>query len=252
MKFIRIILYKILGTGNYVNFVSYLYLQMVKLGLLKNKYPELFFLKNLIKPCDTCIDIGANVGYYSFFMLKHMGNSGKLYAIEPVEMFRRIWQKRIPKSKKAQYTLFPYALGEENVKVTMGTPSINGVVHHGMTKIIDKIADNIVAAHEVEMRIPDELFENIPNINFLKIDVEGYESIVFDNMHKTIKRTLPIIQAELSGKQNRHKVINLLQSYGYSVCILDIDKLKLLRPELVDGINSDLYFIPESKKELFC
>lgn len=252
MRLIRIVLYKILGTGNYVKLVSYIYLQMVKTGLLKKKYPELFFLKKIINQGDTCIDIGANVGYYSFFMLKHIGNSGKLYAVEPVEMFRRIWEKRIPKNKMQQAVLLPYALGNKNTLVEMGTPSIDGVVHHGMTKIIDKKTDNIVAAHEVEMRIPDELFANIPQIDFLKIDVEGYESIVFDNMHETIKRTFPIIQAELSGKQNRHCVINLLKSYNYSVCILEKDNLKLIRSELVNEINSDFYFIPERKKELFC
>jgi FkbM family methyltransferase len=250
MKFIRIILYKILGTYNYVKFVSYIYLLMVKLGLLKKKYPELFFLKKIINPGNTCIDIGANVGYYSYFMLKHISNKGQLYAVEPVEMFRKIWQKRIPKSKQQQCILLPFALGNKNTTVEMGTPSIDGIVHHGMTKIIERKTDNIVATHQVEMRIPDELFADIPKIDFLKIDIEGYESMVFDNMHETIKRTLPIIQAELSGKENRQHVINLLKSYRYSICVLENDSLKIINPEIVEGISSDFYFIPESKKDI--
>jgi FkbM family methyltransferase len=220
---------------------------LVRMGLLKKKYPELFFLKTLIKPGDICFDIGANVGYYSWFMLKHTGNNGKVYAVEPVHMFSTIWKNRIKKHPSKCYELFPFALGDENKTVQMGTPSINGVVHHGMTKIMDNNTANIVATHEVEMRIPDELFSTIEKIDFLKIDVEGYESLVFENMQTTIKRTYPIIQAELSGTENRKKVISLLESLAYKTCVLDDNKLIVANEEVKNTSATDFYFIPKGE-----
>ena len=250
MKSIRIFLHKTLGTKNYIKVVSQIYMAMVRLGMLKSKYPELFFLKKIIKPGDTCVDIGANVGYYSWFMLKHTGDNGKVYAIEPVSMFRDIWVKRIKKYSTNCFEMFPYALGDENKMVKMGTPSLNGVVHHGMTKIMDSETENIVATHEVEMRIPDEIFAKISTIDFLKIDVEGYEHLVFSNMKTTLKRTRPIIQSELSGEDNRKEVISYMESIDYKTYILEQTILILAGKYHREKGGKDFYFIPKEKEQL--
>jgi hypothetical protein len=58
-KVIRSILLKILGFQAYLSWVSDIYIRLIKGGMLKEKYPELFYLQKLIKPGYTCVDIGA-------------------------------------------------------------------------------------------------------------------------------------------------------------------------------------------------
>jgi hypothetical protein len=87
MKQIRNILLQVLGLKLYLRLISKIYITCISLGMWKKKYPELFYLDSILKPGNTCIDIGANLGYYSTKMSKLVGISGKVYAIEPIPLF---------------------------------------------------------------------------------------------------------------------------------------------------------------------
>ena len=242
MKAIRKLLFKILGLEGYLRLVSRIYLWLIENGFLQKKYPELFFLKTIIKPGFYCIDIGANLGYYSTFLSKYAGSNGKVYAVEPIPLFGRIWKDNVTLSMKKNLELLPYALGPENKMVTLSMPMVDGVLHHGMTKVSDQKNENAVSEFEAPMKNPDELFSNITKLNFIKIDVEGYEHLVIGNMMQTIQKFKPMIQAELGGEENRRKVIELLTSAGYKFAVLKNNELKDATAYDVQHHQSDFYF----------
>ena len=66
MKAIKRFLYKTLGLKSYLKLVSRTYISGINAGLWKDNYPELHHLKNIVQKGDVCIDIGANMGYYSY------------------------------------------------------------------------------------------------------------------------------------------------------------------------------------------
>ncbi len=220
LKTIRKFLVNSLGFKRYIRLVSRIYISLVGAGLMQKKYPELFFLKKIIQPGFTCIDIGANLGYYSVFLSRLVGTEGKVLAVEPVSTFRKIWKKNVKASGVANLTMWPYALGGENKMVQMGTPERDGLLHHGMTKIVSSAQDSYARTYEVEMKIPDELFINLNRLDFIKCDVEGYETEVFRNMQETLKKFGPVIQTELNGDENRSQVVQLLSEIGYRLYIL--------------------------------
>lgn len=244
MKFIRKLLYKILGLKGFVRLVSRIYLCLVRNGFLKSKYPELFYLEKIIKPGFTCIDIGANVGYYSVMLSKHVGKEGKVLAVEPIPVFADIWQKNVKLSRISNLILFPYALGSEEKIVQMGVPKRDGVVHHGMTKITETQNEKYVAFFDVEMKNPGKLFAGLEKVDFIKCDVEGYESIVFSNMKEIIIKHRPLVQSELSGEENRSKVISTFEELEYKVCVLENNQLIDVPVEKQASISSDFYFVP--------
>lgn len=242
MKLIRKLLLKILGLKNFISVISKIYICLVNLGFLKKKYPELFYLRQIIKKDYVCIDIGANVGYYSVFLSKLAGNKGKVIAVEPIPMFAEIWKKNVRKSKIKNLKLYNCALGGENKIVQMGIPEVNGVLHHGMTKIISTKQKKYIKYYDVEMKVPDEIFKNIERLDFIKCDVEGYESEVFSNMTEIIKKHKPIIQSELSGDENRLKVISVLKKLGYKPGILRNNKVEEIKDDNYLFVNQDFYF----------
>jgi FkbM family methyltransferase len=248
MKIIRIILFKILGLKTYLRLVSKIYILYIKAGCGKKKYPELFYLKTLIKKDDTCIDIGANLGYYSAFLKGLIGPDGKVYAVEPVPMFAEIWKKNTKYRKSQNLVLFNCALGESPCTVEMGMPVIAGVAHHGMTKILSDSNQDYHQKFSVEMKNPDRLFAEIEKINFIKIDVEGYESIVFKNMTETLIKHKPLIQSELSGDENRNTVISLLKSLDYSVYVLTNNQLTEANEDICKSHTGDFYFKSSGRK----
>jgi FkbM family methyltransferase len=244
VKAIRKLLVKVLGFEGYIRLVSKIYLQLVGAGLLAKNYPELFFLKKIVKPGFYCLDIGANLGYYSTFLSKLAGPQGKVLAVEPVPMFQKIWRDNVKASGVNNLELLPYALGGENTRIQMGTPERDGLLHHGMTKITTTANEKYARTYDVEMKVPDELFRNLNRLDFVKCDVEGFEYQVFSHLQETLKKFKPFIQTELNGTENRQAVITLLQNLGYQLYILSLDQtLTLYAPaqELADYAG-DFYF----------
>jgi FkbM family methyltransferase len=244
MKAIRKLLFKLLGLKGFIRLISKIYLIMVNNGMGKKKYPELFYLNELVSPGDTCIDIGANVGYYSRRLSKLVGNNGKVYAVEPIPLFGEIWKKNVKLNKNPHLTLFPYALGSENTTVKMGIPERNGVLHHGMTKIASTGDENYIKFYDVEMKIPDEIFADIADLKFVKCDVEGYENMVFSNMKETLKKHRPLVQSELGGEENRLSVIALFKELNYTPKVLKDGKLIDIQEKDYMKVNTDYYFLP--------
>ncbi len=163
MNYIKKILFRLLGTKKYLKLISRVYLILISMGFLKKHHPEIHFLKKIIKPNFVCIDIGANLGYYSYFLSLLSGINGKVYAVEPIELFAEIWEKNMKRSKYKNYHIYKVALGEDNKKIRMVTPVYKGVLHHGMTKI--KTDKNEHAALETiaEMRKADIFFFQTPH-----------------------------------------------------------------------------------------
>lgn len=245
MKTLRNILYKVLGLENYLRLISRIYLAIVARGFLRSNYPELFYLKTIIQPGFNCLDIGANLGYYSFFLSKYTGRNGKVFAVEPVPIFVSVLKRNIPRVGKTNLIVLPYALGASNGKIKMGLPEKGGVLHHGMTKVASSANENYVRYFEAEMRIPDELFEKLSHLDFVKCDVEGYEYPVFSNMKETLKKFKPLVQTELSGKENRNRVIALFEELGYATCLLRNNQLVRATMQEKISASSDFYFRQE-------
>lgn len=253
MKLIRKILVKILGLKGYLRLVSRTYIFMVSNGLMKNKYRELFFIKQAISKGDTVVDIGANLAYYSNFMAKQIGEQGKLIAVEPIPLFADIWMKNMWRHRKLPVQLVNCALGSENQeKIKMSIPIVNGVVRHGLTKVDDQgQAGESYISYEVTMKIGDEVLKmaGIDRLDYIKCDVEGFEQFVIPSMDENIKSFKPMFQIELSGKENRQNVVDYLVNLCYDIYILEGQLLRPIQKSDIFSFEQDFYFIHQDKKE---
>ena len=74
------------GTLEKLNFflgIIFFYNQLKKKKLVSSE-PEFYILKNFIKKNDNVIDIGANIGRYSFELSSIVSENGTVYAFEPI------------------------------------------------------------------------------------------------------------------------------------------------------------------------
>jgi len=212
----------------------------------RKNYPEMYFLSSLISEGDTCIDIGANVGYYSIPLAEIVGTRGKVYAVEPVPLFRKILEKNLKRyNLSAIVKLLPYALSNtDNAEIEMGTPSVNGLVHFGYTKVLNNDVDEIKNKYRVKSVRPQKLFSDLKELQFIKCDIEGYEDKVIPEFAEIINRFKPILQIEICSEKNRRIIIDMLQKIGYKVFYL-FDNLLIELEDINHNLhnNCDLYFI---------
>lgn len=240
---LRAALFNTLGQETYLSIVSAAYLKIIRAGYLKAKYPELFHLQKIIKPGFVCLDIGANVGYYATFLSDLSGPKGKVLAVEPVPLFAGILKKNLGSNRLKNTEIYPFALGSEEKDITLGTPTINGVFRHGLTKIVDQSDAASLQTFTAKMKVPDVLFKDLQKLDFVKCDVEGYETILFPQMLKTLSKFKPLIQMEINSVENRKALIELLEPLGYNAfCLRNGELTPLNKDEELIWENGDYYF----------
>lgn len=127
---------------------------------------------SVIKPGDTCLDIGANIGYFSFKMARACGDKGKVYAFEPSPEIFQALSHNIQLNPTLPVEAHPVALSSKCMQVGYVRPpkdnSGNGrVVHHS-----DHDCPYIVQAITLDAFMQEN---NISSAKFLKIDIEGSE-----------------------------------------------------------------------------
>ncbi len=250
---VRKLLIGLLGFDNYLAFISRVFIQFFVLKWYLGEHKQVRFLKNLVKPGDTCIDIGANLGYFSVPLSRYISNKGKLYSVEPVATFRKHLQKNLKQFGLNNYEVLPYALGEEDhKKIQMVTPVVEGVIRHGRTEV-KEVSDqeNVAYEHETEMRRPESLFGN-KRINFIKCDVEGYELHIIPLLERIIEKNLPILEIEIDPLENKREIIHFLKKFEYEVFFLETEKLKAFDIDnAAHQKEIELYFIPKSNLDQY-
>src|SRR6476659_2198635 len=102
-------LYKKLGLKKYLQLLQTFFLFEYKTGLLKfsSNYRWHYFVKKLIQKDDTIIDIGANLGYFSYVFSGIINSSEKLFSVEPVNLTENFLKKFYRKKITLLFTRLP-------------------------------------------------------------------------------------------------------------------------------------------------
>ncbi|MEO6406147.1 MAG: FkbM family methyltransferase [Ferruginibacter sp.] len=251
MVFIKKILYRTLSQRSYLKLLNTSFLLLYKTGLLKSQeaYRYHYFAKNLISKGDTVLDIGANLGYYSNLFIKWIGPRGKLYSVEPVKPFQEILHWKL--DKYPNVIIFPYALGNEEKKITLVIPVGHAYLKTGLPHVLEEKESGQIESYQhsfdAEMKIPSKLFASVGQVNFIKCDIEGYEEYVLPEMKGIIETYLPIVQVETWGTHKK-AVDELFSSLGYNQYQLQDNKLVLFK-NLSASQGDDYIFIHQGNEK---
>lgn len=146
------------------------------------------------------IDVGSNIGYYALQEAMIVGEEGQVYAIEPVIDNFKLLQKNIKLNKYKNLKAYHTAISSKSGKTKMTlTDSSNlgcmldtsqGYVSSYMKENTNKIGRKSINVDTITI---DEFVkrEGIKQINFIRMDIEGYEIEAFKGMTKTLKNTTP-------------------------------------------------------------
>lgn len=212
------------------------------LGLLKNNrnYQFNYFIKRIIKQGDYVVDLGANLGYFAKTFSKLVGNSGKVICVEPVKPFFEVLKHSL--GAKKHVVLYNYALGTERKFIKMFAPVMDGYLRTGLAHVSSDESEfeHEGCAFEVEMVKGSELLKDLPRLDYIKCDIEGYEEYVLPELEHIIEKYKPVIQVETAGT-HKDKVFDLLLGIGYDVYRLASGKLS--KDMNADTYSSDYLFI---------
>jgi FkbM family methyltransferase len=251
----KLILFKTLSFENYLYALSKFFFFSYETGLLKKKplYKYHYFLKSVIKKNDVIIDIGANLGYFSLYFSRWAGSDGTVYAVEPVENVRKVLERNARNYKNIR--IFPYALGEFNkdIEIVNASRKYKGFIASGSNFVNDEskmVNDEDIDRFNAVMRKGSELFGGLSKIDFIKCDVEGYETHIIPEMESLLKKHWPLMLIE-TRRENRIYLQKFLSGIGYQGYVLEHDGKLYPSASVKEKEEDDILFIPESKIQLY-
>jgi len=249
MSRIRKLLLNSLGEKRYLHLLASSFQMLYKTGRLGIDYQDVYFLKNLIKPGDVCIDIGAHLGYFTFELSRLTGPLGHVYAIEPMSKFFRTIKHIATNKKLNNITFFQNAMGADTEWVEMSIPQLNNVKKFAYARVKSTHSYlDYVESEKVKNARGDDLFQSLTRLDFIKCDVEGLELSVFESFLNTIGKYKPLILCELEEAKKRQAVLDLFSGFEYSLYYLENKKLKALAPDsTVEPVSHNYYFIPQTR-----
>jgi FkbM family methyltransferase len=239
MSRIKSMLLRILGEKRYLRTLCSSFQRFLRLGWLnKSFYRDVYFLKEYIRPGDVCIDIGAHLGYYSFELCRLSGAGGAVYAVEPISKFNGVIERYMDRHTFPTLHLLKVALGGEGATVDMGIPRVGVLKRFAYAKIIEQTDTfDFVETERVRNEDPNLLFGDLPRIDFIKCDVEGFEVRLFSIMLPTVRKFRPMIVCELLNVVDRADLARMLEPMGYACYVLDKGQW-----EKIDAYGPTTYF----------
>lgn len=177
----------------------------------------------------VALDVGAHVGLWSMQLIKRFE---RVHAFEPVPMLRGLFGHNLAVNTAGIEHMNPMvelhhcALGNERGTVDMQIPvETTGNAHvaiagaHPGTRGVEH-PERIDVVRGVEMKRLDDF--DLKNVDFIKIDVEGFERQVLLGGEKMIRRDLPWIVIEQKGNDVAYgdkpkAALELLKKWGGEV-----------------------------------
>jgi FkbM family methyltransferase len=249
MKALRKLLQKVLTEEQYLFLLATAFQRLFKTVKLSNEYQDIYFMKHIIRPGDYIVDIGAHLGYYTFQFSRLVGAKGKVIAVEPVSKFNSILQKIIQQKKYDNIILHKVALGGKGEFVEIGIPRVNNQKKFGYARIRE-LSEwlEYEETEKVKNVSGNELLGNLPQLDFIKCDVEGAEVPVFTSMLQVLEQHKPVLLCELADKNEFIKMYNMLAPLSYDTYILKSGKLYRIDTQSTEHpISHNYYFIPAAR-----
>ncbi|WP_445636139.1 Methyltransferase FkbM domain-containing protein [Nostoc sp. DSM 114161] len=206
---------------------------------------EMEFWRNTIQPGMTVIDVGANVGVYTFSAALKVGSEGRVLAVEPFSGCVRCLEETCRINQLSWVNVCAGAASDRNgtLKLLLHHASeINQVISSDAAEDIPSGSFEEVMSFTLDSLIEQE---NIEKVDFIKIDAEGHEMAVLIGSQKLLTEFAPVILYEnISGKQDSNiQVAQYLINIGYKLFYYQPYTQKLIPVDFNNNFDEQLNFI---------
>jgi FkbM family methyltransferase len=178
--------------------------------------PETFILRGI--KFDQCVDVGAHAGTFSI-LLSH--NADRIYAFEPSShSFAILENLNLP-----NVTTYNLALGDQSGEMEISFPTVAGEIDYALATLrtIDATEYGKCETQRVRVARFDDFEKEIDfaRIEFVKIDVEGFEMHVLRGMDRLLARKKPAFLIEIEQRHNSDylKIFDHLGALGYEAYV---------------------------------
>ena len=145
------------------------------------------FVGRVVRPGDTVVDVGANIGYYTCFMARLVGPAGRVVAFEPAPDLIGILRDNVSFNGYANVQLENQAVTERTGPLTLymeaGRPEDNRIFKDAQDPAprSEHVVDGV--------RLDDVPFLREHPPAFIKMDIQGAEIFALRGMRRLLQES---------------------------------------------------------------
>lgn len=167
------------------------------------------FIKDSGINISTIVDAGANIGNHTVYLANAL-DTVYIHSFEPYKPAYDILNNNLLLNHLSVIDTYNFGLGDNDMPAKVfHTNSVHEKNNIGNTKVM-QCPDG-----DIEMRTLDSV-EISTKVDFMKIDVEGFEAHVILGAKETILRDKPLIWVE-SFPENFTMTNYILETFGYEI-----------------------------------
>lgn len=170
---------------------------------------EAALFRQLVRPGDVAVDIGANIGAHTLPLAQHVGAAGRVVAFEPVRMNFQLLCANVALNGLDNVDAVPEGLGEKESTVLIADRPARADGNFGALALSEIPGDR-----PVRVRRFDDVFD-WPRLRFVKIDVEGMETEVLQGASAVLARYRPALYVENDRVEKSIELMSLLNALEY-------------------------------------
>jgi len=182
---------------------------------------EVSFLRSIARDGMCVIEVGANTGITAVAIAGEIGQTGHLYAFEPVPEYYSILMENLSSNGVKNVSAYRLALSNQTGRIRFYKRNEGS----GITPAEGGEALWVEATTITEF----VALQGISKVNLLNLDCEGSELLVLQGAEAVLEKHLPQIFCEIHHAylkelgQSTDDVIDYLRKFGYDVRPLQVE-----------------------------
>ena len=169
---------------------------------------EVEVFRQIVRPGDVVVEVGANIGAHTVFLAKHVGPLGRVFAFEPQRILFQTLCANLALNHLTNVYCMQQAVGAEAGSVMVPFWDYSKTDNYGAVSL-----GKYNFGEPVPVVTLDSL--NLHWCNFLKVDVEGMELAVLQGASELIARAAPIMYVENDKEDRSDELVRYIDSLGY-------------------------------------
>ena len=173
-------------------------------------------IRNGLKPGDTFVDAGANIGFYTVVAAKLVGPAGKVVAIEMMPDTAARLREHVRLNDLTNVEVIEFALSDRSGETITATVPDG---KYGQASIAASSDTERMRRVDVQTHTLDEILACIPgHVALMKMDLEGAEGLALKGAQQILPRIDALIFELLGTATN---VTQFLEQFGFRISKLD-------------------------------